>query len=448
MTFNEFKELVIAECAAQGIAEYELYYQVGESTSVDTFQHSINEFSSSYSGGLCFRCIVDGKMGYASTEALTAEQAKSVVAKAVDSASVLEAEEQVFLGEGGQEYEPLEDRSYPLPTTEELIAKVLETTEKLYAADPMAVDGCQTSGIIESSEVAIYNSKGLDLHYNSSAAGLVVAAVVSNGQEMSDSYQIKLGKLDEIDTDKMVAKAVSGAKEKLGGEVAPTGQYPVIFNPEAMASLLGVYSGIFNAESAQKGLSKLAKAEGTVVAAPWVTLVDDPFHKDNPEPINFDGEGSPTHKKAVIENGVLNTLLYNLKTAAVAGKKTTGNASKAGYDSGVGIRPFTMYLENGTMTEEELLAKAGNGVYITSLGGLHAGANAVSGDFSLQSSGYMIENGKKTTYVKSFTVAGNFYDLLKNIVALANNCELPRAMGMTAFGSPSVLVDGLSVAGK
>ena len=61
-----------------------------------------------------------------------------------------------------------------------------------------------------------------------------------------------------------------------------------------------------------------------LVAADCVTLVDDPFHKDNPEPMNFDAEGSPTHKKAVIENGVLNTLLYNLKTAAVAGKTTTG----------------------------------------------------------------------------------------------------------------------------
>ena len=448
MTFNEFKELVIAECAAQGITEYELYYQVGASTSVDTFMHSINEFTSSYSGGLCFRCIVNGKMGYASTEDLSAEQAKAVVAKAVDNAVNLEAEEAVFLGEGGQEYEPLTVKAYELPTTEALIAKVLETTEKLYAADPAVIDGCQTNGIIETSEIAIYNSKGLDLHYSSNASGLVVVGVVSNGQEMSNDYQIKLGKLDEIDTDKLVEKAVSGAKKKLGGDVAPTGQYPVIFNPDAMTSLLNVYSSIFNSENAQKGLSKLAGQEGQVIAAPWVTLVDDPFHSENPEPINFDAEGSPTHKKAVIENGVLNTLLYNLKTAAVAGKKTTGNASKAGYDSAVGIRPFTMYLENGTMTEEELLAKAGNGVYITDLNGLHAGADAISGDFSLQSAGYMIENGKKTTYVKAFTVAGNFYDLLKNIVALANNCELPNAMGMTAFGSPSVLVDGLSIAGK
>ena len=448
MTFNEFKQLVIAECAQQGIAEYELYYQAGSSTSVDTFQHEINEFSSSYSGGLCFRCIVNGKMGYASTEALNAEQAKAVVAKAVDNALTLESEEAVFLGEGGQEYETVEDKSYPLPTTEELIKKVLETTEKLYAADEMAVDGCQTNGIIETSEVAIYNSKGLDLHQSSSASGLVVVGVVSNGKEMANEYKIKLGKLDEIDTDELVKKAISSAKEQLGGEVAPTGQYPVVFSPEAMTSLLGVYSGIFNSESAQKGLSKLGDKEGQVVAASCVTLVDDPFHKENPEPMAFDAEGSPTHKKAVIENGVLNTLLYNLKTAAVAGKKTTGNASKAGYDAPVGIRPVTMYLEGGELTEEELLAKAGNGVYITGLGGLHAGADAVSGDFSLQSSGYMIENGKKTTYVKSVTVAGNFYELLKNIAALANNCHLPRAMGSTAFGAPTVLVEGLSVAGK
>jgi len=448
MDFNAFKELVIAQCAQLGITEYELYYQVGSSTSVDTFQHSINEFTSSYSGGLCFRAIVNGKMGYASTEDLSAQQAKSVVLKAMDNALSLEAEEAVFLGEGGQEYEPMEDRSYPLPTTEELIAKVLETTEKLYAADPLAVDGCQTQGIVETGEVAIYNSRGLDLHRTSNVAGLVAVGVVRKDQEMSDAYEIKLGKLDEIDTDKMVRKAMDSAKRKLGGEPAPTGQYPVVFAPEAMAPLLSTFCSVFSSEVAQKGLSKLADKEGQVIAAPCVTVVDDPFHKDNPEPMSFDAEGSPTHKKAVIEKGVLNTLLYNLKTAAVAGKKTTGNASKAGYDAAVAVRPFTMYLEGGELTEDELLAKAGNGVYINSLGGLHAGANPITGDFSLQSAGFLIEDGKKTIPVKSFTVAGNFYDLLKNISAAANNTELPRALGMTAFGAPSVLVEGLSIAGK
>jgi PmbA protein len=140
--------------------------------------------------------------------------------------------------------------------------------------------------------------------------------------------------------------------------------------------------------------------------------------------------------------------LYDLKNAALAGRETTGNASKAAYDSPVGIRPFTLYLAAGECSEEDLLKKAGNGVYINSLGGLHAGANPVTGDFSLQSAGFLIENGVKTTAVKSFTVAGNFYELLKNITAVACNSHLPTAMGMTAFGAPTTLVEGLSVAGK
>ncbi len=448
MNFKEFKQYVIEACREQGIEEYELYYQAGASTEVGAFQHEINEFSSSQSGGVCFRCIVGGKMGYASTEDMSAAAARAVVATAADNASVLESEEQVFLGEGGQEYEPLELQPYALPSTEELVSTVLATQEKLYAADPAAIDGCQTQGLSQRSEIAIYNSKGLDLYYENAAAGLVAVGVVSDGKEMANDYQIKLGKLDTIDTDELTRKAVSGAKIKLGGDVAPTGQYPVVFNPEAMCSLLSVFSSIFSSEAAQKGLSRLADQEGQTIAAACVTLVDDPFHKENPEPINFDAEGSPTHRKNVIENGVLNTLLYNLKTAAVAGKKTTGNASKGGYTAQVAVRPFTMYLANGDMTEEALLAEAGEGVYITDLSGLHAGANPISGDFSLQSAGFMIRDGKKAEYVKSFTVAGNFYDLLKNVRALADNCHLPNAFGMTAFGSPSVLVDGLSVAGK
>ena len=448
MTFNEFKNAVIAACAEAGITEYELYYQSGSETSIGVFAHEIKDFSSSEGGGVCFRCIVDGKMGYASTQALNENEAKAVVARAADNASALETDEQVFLCEGGKEYKVLEDKSYELPTTEEMIQCALETQEKIYAADPMVIDGCETQVISESSEVAIYNSKGLDLTYSNKVSGLVVAAVVSNGKEMSDSYEIKLGKLSDLDTDAITKKAVADAKLKMGGEPPKSGAMPVIFNTEAMCSLLGVFSSIFSSENAQKGLSRLAGKEGEVIAAPCVTLVDDPFHPENPSPMNFDGEGCPTYTKKVIEAGKLNTLLYNMKTAAVAGRETTGNASKAGYDSPVGIRPFTMYLENGNISEEELLQKAANGVYITSLGGLHAGANPISGDFSLQSSGFKIEDGKKTDYIKSFTVAGNFYELLKNVVALADNCRLPRAMGSTAFGAPSVLVDGLSVAGK
>jgi len=354
----------------------------------------------------------------------------------------------VFLCEGGKTYQKIDRAAMAMPSTDVLVSKVLDTQEKLYAAHPAIVDGCTTRGITERSETAIYNSKGLDLYSENTVTGLMTGAVVSDGKEKANDFQIKLAALEDIDTDALTRKAADTAYSKLGGDVAPTGQYPVVFDPEAMSDLLATFSGIFSAETAQKGLSKLSDKEGQVIASDVVTLVDDPFHKENPMPRAFDAEGCPTYCKNVIENGVLKTLLYNLKTANVAGKETTGNASKAGYDAAVDVRPFTMYLAGGELTEEDLLIKAGNGVYINSLGGLHAGANPISGDFSLQSAGYMIEDGKKTTHVKSFTVAGNFYELLKNIEAVANNSHLPSAMGKTAFGAPSTLVSGLSVAGK
>ena len=448
MDFQSFKKAVIAKAEALGITEYELYYQSEESISVSAFQHEMNQFTASTEGGVCFRCIANGKMGYASTEALSPEEAEAIVERARENALVLEAEEAVFLCEGGKTYKDLNLTPYPLPTTEALISTVLSTQEKLYATDKMVIDGSSTQGISARNCLAIVNSKGLDLQYENNLSGLVVAAVVSDGKEMVNDYQIKLNQLDTIDTDALTSKAVAGAMRKLGGDVAPTGVCPVVFDPEAMSDLLATFSSIFSSEAAQKGLSKLADKEGQVIASAAVTLVDDPFHKESPMPMPFDAEGCPTSTKFVIQDGKLNTLLYNLKTAAVAGKETTGNASKAGYSSSVTVRPFTMYLSGGELTEADLLQKAGNGVYINSLGGLHAGADPISGDFSLQSAGFLIENGEKTKAVKSFTVAGNFYDLLQNIVAVANNCHLPSAMGMTAFGAPSVLVENLSIAGK
>ena len=448
MNFAEFKNAVVAKAQAMGIAEYELYYESSDSTNISVFQHEISEFSAGTDGGVCFRAIVNGKMGYASTEALCESEAAAIVERAADNASVLESEEPVFLSEGGKTYQVLEKAPYQLPETNELIRMVLDTQDKLYAADKAVVDGSQSQIIAGSNRIAICNSKGLDLQYENNLLAILAAAVVSDGNEKSDDYQLKVGAAHTIDTTALAAKAVACAKSKLGGEVAPTGNYPVIFNPDAMASLLQVFSGIFSSENVQKGLSKLGGQEGQTIASSAVTLVDDPFYKDSAMPMPFDAEGSPTYKKNLIENGVFKTLLYNMKTAAVAGVNTTGNAAKADYDAPVGIRPFTFHLAAGEYTEEQLLEKAENGVYINALQGLHAGANPVTGDFSLQSSGFMIEAGKKTIPVRSFTVAGNFYELLKNITAVADNVTLPWATGKTAFGAPSVLAEGLSIAGK
>lgn len=448
MNFEQFKDIVMAYAKEKGLAEYELYFQGGESVCVTVFGHEVDAFESTNQGGVCFRCIVDGKMGYASTESCCEEEARAIVDRAMDNASVLESQEQVFLTPGGLTYEAPQPASYALPSTHMLIQKALALQEAQYAAHPAVVDGTSVRTVADTTTVAISNSLGLNVCYSARLAAALAEAVAEKNGEKATHHKIIVGDLEAMDLDAVAKETATVAYNKLDSDIAPTGSYPVVFDPEAVAGLLQVFSSAFSAEAAQKGLSRLADREGEVVAATCVTLTDDPFCAQSPMPMPFDAEGSPTHKKNVIASGTLRTLLHNRKTANVAGCQTTGNAAKAGYDAPMAIRPFTMYLEPGDISREELLQMAGNGVYINQLEGLHAGASPVTGDFSLQSGGYLIEDGKLTKPVKSFTVAGNFFQLLKDITALSDTVVLPRATGATSFGGPCVLVTGLSIAGK
>ena len=448
MKYEEFKNAVIAAAEKKGLKDYELYYSASESVSVDTFRDEINEFSSSTEGGVCFRTLLNGQMGYASTEDLSPEEAEAIVSRAAENAGVLESAELSFLGEAGGEYRKIEKKEEALPSAEELVRKALAGQKIAYAADPLVIDGTSTRLMNIAQKTAIFNSRGLDLSNENAATVIVSSAVVSNGTEMNSSFEIKIAPAEDDVLRETIEKSVSGAVKKLGAGVAPTGSYPVVFAPKAAAALLGTFASSFSAENAQKGLSLLAGKEGQQIASENVTLTDDPFYAENPFPCPFDAEGMPAFRKEIIGGGELKTLLYNLKTAAVAGVKTTGNASKYGYAGSVGTSPFTLVLQPGEASEEELLKKAGNGVYIDSLQGMHAGANPISGDFSLQSGGFMIENGEKTEAVKGFTVAGNFYEVLKHIEALSDKPEFSSMGGQTAFAVPAILVNGLSIAGK
>jgi len=447
MNFKEFADLVVAAAKNAGLTEYELYHSGSESTSVSTFGNEVKSFSSSVTDGICFRAIVNGKMGYAATEELSADSAKRLVEVVMDNAASLESEEKVFLAKPAPAYASVEENPNPVPSPAELTDFALKMQSVVAQTDPM-VKMSETQVFTDGMSLDIINSNGVNLHYQNHNDGMFSNVIVAEGEVMSDDFAFEVKPLKDIDLKDVAAKAVDKAKKKLSADVAPTGAYPVVFAPGAVHSLLGTFSSIFSSENTQKGLSRLGGQVGTKIASDKVTLVDDPFCKDVPLQMPFDDEGMPTAKKNVIENGELKTLLYNLKTAAVDGVASTGNAHKGSYASKVGIAPFSMYIAPGILSEDELLAQVGNGVYIESLGGMHAGANPISGDFSLQSSGFMIENGVKTTAVKSFTVAGNFYSLLQNITEVASNLKFPMPMGSTNFGSPSIRVDGLTIAGK
>ena len=448
MNYDLFKEAVFQAAEAQGLKDYELYYMGGESISVSAHQREINRFDNSVSGGACFRCIVDGKMGYASTELLDAEQAGTIVARAVENARTIENTDQVFIHSAGDTYRETGGQDLPLPAVEAMIPFVLDCQSKAYDADPRVCDGTSSQFAAERVVTRLSNSKGLDLQNVTSFQAGIVGAVLEQDDQRYNSYDYRSGTLSQVSRKELARSAVEKAAATIGAEIARSGKYAVVLDPEVMADLLSIFCPVFSADQVQKGLSLLKGQEGQEIASPCVTLIDDPFYPGCTVQAGFDGEGVATYTKSVIEGGVLRTFLHNLKTAAKAGVKSTGNAYKSSYAANVSVAPYSFYLKPGELTQEELFAKAGNGIYLTEINGGHAGANAVTGDFSLQSAGFLIEDGKKGKSVRGFTVAGNFFELLKSIEQVGSDLHFEIPSGCTVFGSPSVLVKELSVAGK
>lgn len=448
MTYQEFKKAVISVSGELGIADYELYYTESESTSVDTYKQEVNEYSTDSSLGVCYRCIRDGKAGYASTENLTEEEAKSLVLRALENVKSIESEEESFLHEKGDTYAVLPESTEKEPSGAELVEAALALQKELYAADSRVADGTQSYVAYGRDSYALYNSKGLDLEDKASYALCMGEALVPDGEDMYNGGEDKDGRLADFDMKEIAAKAVEDAISTIGAESVPSGRYNVVFTGRAFAQLLTTYDSVFSAEAAQKGMSLLKDKEGEQIAAGLVTIIDDPMHKDSLIKRTFDGEGVATYKKSVIEKGTLKTLLHNLSTAARAGVKSTGNGQKMSYAATVEVGPFTFYLEPVEGTLEELLTAAENGICIKEVSGLHAGANPITGDFSLLAEGYRFEDGKKTVPVKNITVSGNFFTVLKEIERVGTDLKFIRTAGGGKCGSPSVLVRDMTIAGQ
>lgn len=447
MNYNEFKQAVIEAAKEAGLTDYELYYSTTSEINTEIYKEDVKSFSSSKNGGACFRCIESGKMGYAATEKYDEEEAKNIVIRAMDNALSIESEDEVVLYGAGDSYQQVTKKAEALPSADIMIEKAIACNKATYEQDSRVIDATESGAFASNVTVSIYNSKGLDLNHEVSLSGVYTAAVIEEKGEMLDSLDFQLGNVEEADIKKIAKKAVEGAVEQIGALKASSGKMKVVFSGKMMATMLSTFAEVFSAENAQKGLSLLKGKENTTVASDIVTIVDDPFYFDSSLQMPFDAEGVATYTKEIVKDGELTTLLHNLKTAKKVGVKSTGNASKLTYSSSVSILPYYFYIKPSSQTKEELFSLAGDGIYITELQGMHAGANPKTGDFSLGASGFLIKDGKKESCVKGFTVAGNFYKLLASIEAISNDLEFILPKGLSCFGAPCVLVSELSIAG-
>lgn len=442
MNFTEIKDIISAACKKHGVEEYEIFYTVGEDISAETLKDEVSAFSSGESAKVYFRCLVDGHMGLSSSSYFDEDEFEDLVLRAKDNASVIENNDVVVIFKGSESYATTTASVPEIVDAGELKNKALELQKATYDVDSAVVDGTQSIAMSFRNEIYLYNSHGLELSNKVGMSGCYVVAVVNKDGEARDNFEFAEN-INSEDAAKLPAKAVQGALDKIGATEIPTGKYNIVIDGAQMRSILAAFSPSFSAKNALLGMSRLAGKEGERIAADIVTVTDDPMREGCPIQTHFDDEGVATYKKTVIENGVLKTLLYDITTAIKTGKETTGNGRRGG-----NISPYNFGICAGENTLEELFAKAGDGVYVTGVKGLHAGANSITGDFSVESEGFLIKDGKKAGPVKSFTIAGNFFDLLKDIDSLSNEVKWGIPTGFVLFGSPDVLIKDMTVAGK
>jgi PmbA protein len=215
----------------------------------------------------------------------------------------------------------------------------------------------------------------------------------------------------------------------------------VIFDPEVGSSLLGGIITAINGERVLQGASFLKDYFDKQFASSLLSIVDDGTRKRSLGSAPFDGEGVPTMKNVLIQNGILKSFIYNTKAAKRAGVKSTGNASRGGFSSLPGIGTHNIYLEAGKNTREEIIAGTKKGLLLLEVTGY--GIDAVSGNFSGGASGFWIENGAIVSPVKGVTIAGNAFDILKNIDMMGNDLDMNQT-----FASPTFRISEMQIGGK
>lgn len=295
--------------------------------------------------------------------------------------------------------------------------------------------------------IQIQNDKGICMEDTIKYASAWLQAEALDGDVVQTSASAcVVQNASDIDFEQMFEEAAEDACNMKGAKPVATGKYPVVLKNSIICEMLSMYMSAFGADQVRKKLSKLSENKDTQAASEVVCLSEEPALAEGVNNRAFDDEGNPTAAKKLIEKGVLKQFLYNQEEAEMAGTKSTGNGFKKSYKGKPEIGVSNLVLHGQDKSITTLLAEMQNGLYITSCDGMFACADVVSGDFALISRGYLVESGKPVRPVSQITIAGDFFDMIKEIQALGNDYRTMFTPA-GAFVTPSVFVKELVVSG-
>lgn len=333
MELNTFISRLFEAAQAAGVAPAEAACSQSDSFQVRVRRGELEDYQVSERLSLTLRGQVNGRIGTASTQAVTEESIPLLIQGVLESAALIETDEQDAILPPDDSYSSVCNASQAVTaiTAEQKIALARDIDAKLRSDDPrLTPDTCAVATGEET--FTLKNTLGLDLSHHSNMIYAMADVVARDGEHAATNYEIRWGYgLDAIDAEELAESCKGEALLKLEAGRMKSGAYPVVIKNTAMADLLATFCGVFSADNAQKGLSLLAGREGEAVASASVTLTDDPLMPMGLASCPFDREGAATKTKAVIENGVLKTLLHNRKTAKkpAAGRPATRRARGA-----------------------------------------------------------------------------------------------------------------------
>ncbi len=437
-------KVIIDRVLEKGFDEAEVFYMKSNSLKFEVFESKVDSYSLSEHQGYSLRMIVNNKLGYAYSEDTDEQSIDNLIENCIQNAKCSDKETNLELTHP-QEYENVQTYYSQLAEVsyQEKRDCIVEFEKKLKQSDSRISKVMLKYGETKS-EIQICNTKNLDIKSHQNMGYILTQIVaVENGQSVVD-YEVKpLFEFKRDDILNEVAYISKNIIDKLSPSRIPSGHYPCIIKNTAFANLLSTMTSIFSLDFVNKDLSVLKQSLNQQVFNNKISMIDNPHLNRGVKTCNFDSEGNKTHVKKLVSNGVLKMFINDQKSANEANVKPTGNGFKGAYNSKVSVQMTNFYIEAANQSLDEMISKIDEGVLIDNFGGLHAGVNSLTTEFSLQSSGFYIKNGKIEKPISLITIAGNFIELLNQVEMVGDDLKFDLSIG-----SPSIYFKSVAVSGE
>ena len=434
---------------AAGASDAEAYVSREAGREVRVHGGEVESLTAATQTGVGVRAWVGHRVGYAYGTDLSDAGVAAIAARAAEAAQVAD-EDEFAAPPTPAEIEALPGLSDPSIAewdTGRVVELALSVERTALGSDPRLV-GVETAVYADADErVAIASSAGVAGEYESSScyAYLQALAEGEGARETGLGFGLARGPR-ELDPEAIGAEGAQRALAMIGAGKPASRSCPVVLDETVAASFAGLIGGGLSAKAVQRGRSPFAGRLDEEVASSAFVLHDDGRDPQGPASAPFDGEGVPRRRTALIEGGRLQSYLYDTYTANRESVSSTGSAARQGYRSLPSVSASNLMVAPGTHSLEQLLAQAGEGVYVTDVAGLHSGVNPVTGVFSVGASGRTIRDGHLSEPVREFTIAGELVAMLGAVSAAGAEPRWVPFGG--SVSTPPLLVAEMAISGS